>query len=220
MLRALGASLSWAVSYLQPQTRAWARVSHPGDPNECGFRRDKLLACTRQGLQVVRHDLQSNAGRGVPLLHNTAALPHSVALRVAWQALTGGDASKLSGKLQWASQSAFKGFGRAMLRPLIDHQRNKNPALSMELRLALTWWAELLQLELRQYRTHFPRMLYLTSVTCQGPQGLAQAMHWQTVTHVRRRKEYASKSCGSTLQECRFDLILHVTAVFLFCSLS
>ena len=68
MLRALGASLSWAVSYLQPQTRAWARVSHPGDPNECGFRRDKLLACTRQGLQVVGHDLQSHAGRGVPCI--------------------------------------------------------------------------------------------------------------------------------------------------------
>lgn len=53
-------------------------------------------------------------------------------------------------------------------------------------------------------------MLYLTSVTCQGPQGLAEEMYWQTVAHVRRRKEYASKSGGSTLQVSQFVLILRV----------
>lgn len=34
--------------------------------------------------------------------------------------LTAGEASKLSGALQWACQSAFKSIGRAMIRPLIS----------------------------------------------------------------------------------------------------
>ena len=33
--------------------------------------------------------------------------------------LCGGEASKLSGQLQWAAQHAFKRLGRAMLRPII-----------------------------------------------------------------------------------------------------
>ena len=66
------------------------------------------------------------------------------------QALECGAASKLSGKLQWASQSAFQSLGRAMLRALIDHaRRNTNPVLSKELQQALKWWLQLLQLDLR-----------------------------------------------------------------------
>ena len=76
------------------------------------------------------------------------------------QALECGAASKLSGKLQWASQSAFKSLGRAMLRALLDHaRRNTNPVLSKELQQALKWWLQLLQLDLRSAALCVVRLL-------------------------------------------------------------
>ena len=150
----------------------------------------------------------------MPLHDSIVALLYPVALYVARQALTGGDASKLSGKLQWASQSAFKGFGRAMLRPLIDHQKAKSPALSVELRLALLWWVELLQLELRQYHTQLssnalPSVCHLlgaariggsdvvaNSYTCSQTQGVRQQEWRQYFTGVPVRLALA-RHCGS-----------------------
>ena len=117
-------------------------------------------------------------------------------------------------RVQWASQSAFKGFGRAMLRPLIDHQKAKSPALSVELRLALLWWVELLQLELRQYHTQLssnalPSVCHLlgaariggsdvvaNSYTCSQTQGVRQQEWRQYFTGVPVRLALA-RHCGS-----------------------
>ena len=43
-----------------------------------------------------------------------------IGLALATLKMTSGEASKLSGGLQWACQMAFRRLGRAMLRPIID----------------------------------------------------------------------------------------------------
>ena len=65
--------------------------------------------------------------------------------------LTSGEASKLSGQLQWASQCTFKRAGRAMLRPLIDQSKRKNSVVDSNLFLALSWWAEALRINIRRH---------------------------------------------------------------------
>ncbi len=59
------------------------------------------------------------------------------------------DASKLSGRLQWASQYAFRRLGRALLRPIIDHIRACSSEVGPDLRLVLLWWADVLRLNIR-----------------------------------------------------------------------
>lgn len=58
--------------------------------------------------------------------------------------LSAGDASKLAGKLQWASQHMFRRFGRGMLRPIFDQCKSRRGALSETLRDALRWWRRVL----------------------------------------------------------------------------
>lgn len=77
--------------------------------------------------------------------------------------LTPGDASKLAGRLSWATQSMFHRcswlgyfhlctclracfgrFGRAMLRPLFRQQYGRSGKIRRELALALEWWIEVL----------------------------------------------------------------------------
>ena len=67
--------------------------------------------------------------------------------------LNGGDASHLSGALQWASQAMFKRLGRAMLRPIIRQIDSRDGRIGRQLRLALEWWLEVLQLRLVQKRS-------------------------------------------------------------------
>ena len=55
----------------------------------------------------------------------------------------------MAGKLQWASQSAFKGLGRAMLRPIIDQKKARSSAMGPELQAALDWWLQLLRRDVR-----------------------------------------------------------------------
>ena len=69
--------------------------------------------------------------------------------------MTGGEASKLSGQLQWASQSTFSKLGRALLRPIIDHIHARSSTVTPQLATALTWWLDVLQLDLRTTRSWF-----------------------------------------------------------------
>jgi hypothetical protein len=69
--------------------------------------------------------------------------------------LTGGEASKLSGRLSWASQHIFRRVGRALLYPIYKQKRARHSTINDELRLALTWWLTALQCrkcELRVWR--------------------------------------------------------------------
>ena len=66
--------------------------------------------------------------------------------------LHSGEASKLAGALQWATQNTFRRLGRAMLRPLFKQIRRRNPELSKELRLGLQWWMEVLSLGISEMR--------------------------------------------------------------------
>ena len=61
-----------------------------------------------------------------------------------------GQASKLAGALNWASQHMFKRLGRALIYPLYRQQRCRSGRLSKSLRMCLQWWLEVLQLELTQ----------------------------------------------------------------------
>ena len=83
--------------------------------------------------------------------------------------LNPGDASKLSGALQWAGsvfaqvhtwlhavllmlftgQKIFRKLGRAMLRPIITQSLGRSTKVRTDLRLALLWWREVLTLEIR-----------------------------------------------------------------------
>jgi len=60
-----------------------------------------------------------------------------------------GEASKLSGALQWGTQFAFKRLGRAMNRPLFRKSHQWHPKLDGEMMLALAWWREVLSLGIR-----------------------------------------------------------------------
>ena len=71
---------------------------------------------------------------------------------LAHMRMSSGEASKLAGQLQWASQSAFRRLGRAMLRPIIDQIRAGSSEVQRELELALRWWREVLQLQLKEMR--------------------------------------------------------------------
>ena len=87
----------------------------------------------------------------------------SQAKRVKWlklihnaldeQSLHCGEAAKLAGALNWASQHSFHKLGRAMLRPLYYHSKNRRSRWSQQLKLALRWWQEVLQMELQQHWT-------------------------------------------------------------------
>ena len=66
--------------------------------------------------------------------------------------LCGGEASKLSGALQWASQHTFKRLGRAMIRPIIRQVHAPSSNLNVELSLALHWWLEVLNMGICQFR--------------------------------------------------------------------
>lgn len=89
-----------------------------------------------------------------------------IGLALATLKMTSGEASKLSGGLQWACQMAFRRLGRAMLRPIIDQIkcallhfrsrvvctrslalyvfRTRTGEVGKDLRLALVWWKKVL----------------------------------------------------------------------------
>ena len=57
---------------------------------------------------------------------------------------TQSDASKLAGRLSWATQFLFRKLGRAMLRPLFSRKYSSETGVDEELRLALRWWQRVL----------------------------------------------------------------------------
>ena len=71
---------------------------------------------------------------------------------LATKHMTTGEASKLSGQLQWAAQSAFRKLGRAMLRAIYDQVYTRAGKVSYELELSLRWWHEVLDMDLKQSR--------------------------------------------------------------------
>ena len=91
---------------------------------------------------------------------------------LASKKLTAGEASKLSGALQWATQNQFRRLGRAMLRPIYRHSRcspgatyacfcsfgarqirTRSGQIDRELELALRWWLQVLELEIAEERS-------------------------------------------------------------------
>ena len=66
--------------------------------------------------------------------------------------LCSGEASKLSGALQWAAQHLFRRLGRAMIRPIIKQAYSSSSKLSKELIWALKWWLEVLEMDIVEQR--------------------------------------------------------------------
>ena len=56
--------------------------------------------------------------------------------------LTAGEASKLAGRLSWASSACFRKAGRTLLYPIYKQQRSRSSTIGPELRLALEWWLQ------------------------------------------------------------------------------
>ena len=77
-----------------------------------------------------------------------------------------GEASKLAGRLNWASQACFKRLGRAMLYPIYRQQRSSKRDMAADLRLALCWWLEALQLNLCQVRAWVPAVTRMAHLLC------------------------------------------------------
>ena len=68
-----------------------------------------------------------------------------------------GEASKLSGALQWGTQFVFKKLGRAMTRPIFRKAHQHFPELDDEMLLALRWWREVLHLGIKYVQRPFHR---------------------------------------------------------------
>ena len=64
--------------------------------------------------------------------------------------LCAGQASKLAGALSWAGQRCFERLGRAMLQPLFSQQHSRRGEVRGPLALALSWWADVLDLRVHQ----------------------------------------------------------------------
>ena len=59
--------------------------------------------------------------------------------------LSAGDAKKLAGRLNWATQFLFKRLGRGMLRPIFAQSHRWSPQINQDLEDALIWWQVVLQ---------------------------------------------------------------------------
>lgn len=66
--------------------------------------------------------------------------------------MTGGEASKLSGALQWSTQFIFRRLGRALIVPIFKQIRSRSSRIGAELDLALRWWHEVLCLGIAEER--------------------------------------------------------------------
>ena len=66
--------------------------------------------------------------------------------------LGSGEASKLAGRLNWASQEIFDKLGRALLVPIYAHMRSRSSVIGWELKLALRWWLQTLERGMCQVR--------------------------------------------------------------------
>ena len=102
-----------------------------------------------------------------------------------------GEAQKLSGALQWASQSIFKRLGRAMLSPFYAQAKRKRSDMGPELQTAVRWWIDILQLGIR-FASHCVTLLLLvtfaidfiflsasTTAGCQTPGSLSTSIATQ-----------------------------------------
>ena len=66
--------------------------------------------------------------------------------------LEAGAAQKLAGRLQWACQYLFHRLGRAMIRPIFAQAACRHSRVGDALRLALTWWCSILELDIVEER--------------------------------------------------------------------
>ena len=94
----------------------------------------------------------------------------------------------------------LQGFGRAMIRPILDQQYARSSQLSAELRLALLWWSDILQLDHRCSSVFLWSSSIFHSSCAQGPAELGTGDISSTDSHVCRRTQYASQACRCPFQ--------------------
>jgi len=91
---------------------------------------------------------------------------HVIRSALEQKKMTAGQASKLAGGLSWATQNMFSRFGRAMLRPIFAQQYSRQCAVSEPLRLALEWWLEIFDLEIRECKPWVQEQTEEVNVCC------------------------------------------------------
>ena len=69
---------------------------------------------------------------------------HQIDSSLQTNRMCAGQASKLAGRLMWASHFTFKRLGRAFLYPIFLQQRARRSNVGRELRLSLRWWRDAL----------------------------------------------------------------------------
>ena len=107
-----------------------------------------------------------------PMKSKTVKWVKTIDAALAEHRLMPGDASKLAGRLSWASSHMFRWvlmcstvvcplfcmyastrkLGRAMLRPIYDQQTRRDGMTSPELKRSLQWWRDVLQRGLSERR--------------------------------------------------------------------
>ena len=66
--------------------------------------------------------------------------------------LNAGSASKLAGRLNFATQHLFRRLGRAMIRPIYAQTCSTTGRISARLKEALVWWLQILELDITECR--------------------------------------------------------------------
>ena len=123
--------------------------------------------------------------------------------------MSAGEASKLSGALQWGGQKAFKRLGRAMLRPIINWSRTRHPEFSddSEVRVALQWWLEVLTLHIRELRAWNTTRKAPLHMYCDARSVCFSACMHKCYVQRHACQEYAAACGRSALQRgCRHIL--------------
>ncbi len=113
------------------------------------------------GVQV---SLSATGATFVPSEDKVRQWSHVIVEALRARRLCGGEASKLSGRLQWGGQRIFRKLGRAMLRPIMRHGlfnllqqilakrvhnrqiHSKTADMQRPLAWALVWWLQVLEL--------------------------------------------------------------------------
>ncbi len=108
--------------------------------------KDKLIAAMPLILLGVDVSLTSYGASFVPDAAKREKWMQRIRQYLEAGKLTPGEASKLSGFLQWATQKTFKKLGRAMIRAIFKQASGRSSCIGKELELALRWWLQVLEL--------------------------------------------------------------------------
>ena len=94
--------------------------------------------------------------------------------------LTSGEASKMAGRLMWATQSLFHKLGRAMIKAFFAQCSSKDGKIGLRLRIALLWWKHVLRCgvcETHNWDLHDKKPCHIFVDAASSPARCAAVLH-------------------------------------------